>query len=192
MRLLICCLTMFSGLGFAGSEELFDGRSLNGWRVDGAPYWSVEEGVLVGQSDMAKKNSVLWTDQRFRNFSLSFEFRFSGDVDSGVFLRQENDQIQIGVSRSLKRDMTGSPYIAHKRGYPKEAEEVDTLLNVGAWNEMRIVSDGNAYTVYLNGSRVVAYRSDSAIAEGPIGLQVHPGVMMRIEFRDLQITRLHD
>ena len=181
---------MLTGLGFAGSETLFDGESLNGWRVDGAPYWRVVGDTLVGQSDAGKKNSVLWTEKSYRDFSLSLSFRFAGDVDSGVFLRQENDQVQIGISRSLKRDMTASPYIANKRGYPDEAKEVAALLKAGDWNDMKIVCEGSLYTVHLNGSKVMEYRSESAVEEGPIGLQVHPGVVMKIEFRDLELEPL--
>ena len=44
-------------------------------------------------------------------------------VDSGIFIRGENPQnpqIQIGISGSLNRDMTASPYVP-KQGYPIEA-----------------------------------------------------------------------
>jgi hypothetical protein len=166
---------------------LFNGKDLEGWRVQDAAYWSVKDGVLVGQSDEKKKNSILWTERKFKDFKIDCEFRFSGDIDSGFFLRNPNEQIQIGVSRSLKRDMTGSPYIGSKGKYPVEAKEVGKVMKPDEWNAMSIVAKGNVYTVSINGTQVLEYTSDTAIEEGPIGLQVHSGVVMKVEFKGLVV-----
>jgi len=165
----------------------FNGKNLDGWRVQDAAYWTVKDGVLVGQSDEKKQNSILWTGRKFKDFKLDFEFRFSGDIDSGVFLRNVNEQIQIGTSRSLKRDLTGSPYIGSLGKYPVEAKDVDKVLKADDWNAMSIVAKGNVYTVSINGTEVLEYTSDTAVEEGPIGLQVHSGVVMKVEFRGLEL-----
>jgi hypothetical protein len=52
---------------------------------------------------------------------------------------------------------------------------------------MKIVVKGNVYTVSLNGTEVLVYESDTAVAEGPIGVQVHAGVVMKVEFRGLTV-----
>ncbi len=168
-------------------ERVFNGKNLDGWRLQGADYWKVEDGVLRGESDDKMHNSVLWTAKEYKDFTVSFEFRFEGDIDSGVFLRAENEQIQIGVSRSLKRDMTGSPYIGSKRGYPQEAQGVKETMKPGDWNRMKIVVKGGIYTVFINDKQVIEYVSDTAKESGPIGLQIHPGVKMKIEFRDVAV-----
>lgn len=174
-------------LARAEPVKLFDGKSLDGWVLKGAPYWSVADGVLIGESDANKHGSILWTKNDFGDFKMEFEFRFQGDIDSGVFLRHEVDQIQIGVSRSLKRDMTGSPYISKTGGYPVEAKGIKELLKPGEWNRMKIKAQGKHYIVILNGSEVLSYQSETAREKGPIGLQVHAGLEMKIEFRDLRI-----
>ena len=174
----------------AKPEKLFDGQSLDGWMVDGAPYWKAVDGVLVGQSDHHKKNSILWTKEKYENFTFECEFRYRGKIDSGVFLRDFNEQIQIGISGSLKRDMTCSPYIANKRGYPKEADGVADLLKPGKWNKLKITAQDDVYRVMLNGKEVLEYRSDTAVKSGPIGLQVHPGRKMKIEFQKLTIESI--
>ena len=174
----------------AAPEPIFNGKNLDGWKVEGGEYWTVEDGVLTGESDDKKKNSLLWTEKEYTDFTLEAEFRFEGHVDSGFFLRNANDQIQIGISGSLKRDMTGSPYIASKGKYPEEAEGVAKLLKEGEWNNMKITAKGKTYTVELNGRKVLEYESDTATEKGPVGLQVHPGLMMKIEFRDLKIEEL--
>lgn len=188
-RLLFASL-LLTGWAAAGPEKVFNGSSLDGWKTQGAAYWSVADGILTGQSDDKLQNSVLWTEKSYEDFAVELEFRFSGDIDSGVFLRHENEQIQIGVSRSLKRDMTGSPYIGSKRGYPQEASGAKELLKEGEWNRMKIVAKGHTYTVVLNGTQVLEYVSDTAKVSGPVGLQVHPGVKMKIEFREVTVKPL--
>lgn len=190
LRLILVGVFGCCSLALAEPTKLFDGQSLDGWKVDGASYWKAVDGILVGESDQHKKNSILWTKKSYQDFSFECEFRYEGKIDSGVFLRDFNEQIQIGISSSLKRDMTGSPYIANKRGYPSEAKGVADLLKQGEWNKLRIVAKGAVYTVTLNGKQVLEYRSDSAVKKGPIGLQVHPGRLMKIEFKDLKIDTI--
>ena len=121
------------------------------------------DGVLKVQSGPKKKGSILWTKKKYRNFVMEFDFRFGeGVVDSGVHVRNQ-DQIQIGISGSLKRDMSCSPYIPGK-GYPVEAKNIKKLLKGKDWNTMRIQAVGKEYTVWLQGKKVMTYNSDSAIA----------------------------
>ncbi|MFD2255394.1 DUF1080 domain-containing protein [Luteolibacter algae] len=175
----------------AAPEPLFDGKTLDGWKVEGADYWQAKDGVIVGQSDEKKQGSILWTTAEYKDFVLETDFRFEGDVDSGIFLRSHNEQIQIGVSRSQKRDLTGSPYIGSKKGYPQEAQGVAELLKDGEWNHFKITVKGNVYTVELNGTEVCEYVSDSAKKlEGPIGLQIHAGVVMGVDFRNITLSSL--
>lgn len=171
------------------AEPLFNGKDLTGWAPKGADVWTFDKGVLTGRSNSKKQGSVLWSDAKFKDFTLDLDFRFSGDIDSGVFLRTENDQIQIGTSRSLKRDMTGSPYIGTIGKYPVEAHDVKSRLKDGDWNHFRITAKGSHYVVELNGKEVLDYTSDTAAKEGPIGLQVHPGVDMTIEFKNVDLTK---
>lgn len=178
-------------LNAAEPVVLFDGKSLEGWKTTGADdRWQVKDAVIVGKSNEKKQGSVLWTKEVFTDFVLEAEFRFSGQIDSGFFLRNESEQIQLGVSRSLKRDMTCSPYIGKKGIYPVEAVGVDALLKTGEWNKIKIEVKGKKYIVTLNGKQVLDYTTDEALEKGPVGLQLHPGVDMEISFRNLTLTAL--
>ena len=178
-------------LNAAEPVVLFDGKSLEGWKTTGADdCWQVKDAVIVGKSHEKKQGSVLWTKEVFTDFVLDAEFRFSGQIDSGFFLRNESEQIQLGVSRSLKRDMTCSPYIGKKGIYPVEAVGVDALLKTGEWNKIKIEVKGKKYIVTLNGKQVLDYTTDEALEKGPVGLQLHPGVDMEISFRNLTLTAL--
>jgi len=184
----LACLLAATIASHAAPEAIFDGKSLAGWKTAGADVWTAADGVLTGTSNEKKQGSILWTEKEHTDFVFSCEFRFEGKIDSGVFLRHENDQIQIGTSGSLKRDMTASPYVASKKGYPVEAKGVAELLKEGEWNTMKITAKGAVYTVELNGKEVMTYTSESAKEKGPIGLQMHPGVAMKVDFRAITLA----
>lgn len=175
----------------ANMKPIFNGKNLKGWVVpEDNIWWSVQEGELWAKSDPAKKGSILWTKKAYRDFVLEADFLMGeGVVDSGFFLRSEQDQIQIGISGSLKRDLTASPYIPGK-GYPVEAEGVEELLKTDGWNRMKIRLVDQSYTVWLNGKEVMTYTSENMPETGPIGLQLHPNNEMSIAFKNLKIGKL--
>ena len=116
-------------------------------------------------------------------------FRFiDGTIDSGIHLRN-TDQIQIGISGSLKRDMTCSPYIPGK-GYPVEAKNIQKLLKAKEWNLVKIRAIGPKYTVWLQGEEVMNYKSSSAKEKGSIGIQLHGNRNMAIDFRNIKVKEL--
>lgn len=169
----------------------FNGEDFSGWKVpENNIWWKVEQGELLVTSGPEQQGSQLWTEAEYTNFVMEFDFKMGrGVVDSGIFIRTPNEQIQIGISGSLKRDMTASPYIAGK-GYPVEAEGVADLLDPKDWNSMTIVAKDNHYTVWLNGRFVMSYASESAIEKGPIGIQLHPKNEMSISYRNIRIAEL--
>lgn len=183
----IAASTLFSA---AAPEAIFDGKSLDGWNVKGPSVWTADGGILIGQSNKEKQGSTIWTNKEFTDFTFECEFRYEGVIDSGVFLRHENDQIQLGVSSSLKRDMSASPYIGSLGKYPVEAEGATELLKEGEWNQLKITAKGPTYTVILNGKKVLEYISETAQEKGPIGFQVHQGFDMKIEFKDITLASL--
>jgi hypothetical protein len=69
----------------AGWILLFDGKSMTGWKPAGDA-WAIEDGCLKAQ----KKPSFtedLFTEQTFRDFELSFEWRISSAGNSGLKYR---------------------------------------------------------------------------------------------------------
>ncbi len=174
-------------------KSIFNGKDLAGWKAPKgnkeAGWYKAVNGMLKIQSGPKKKGSILWTEKKYRNFVMEFDFRFGeGVVDSGMHVRNQ-DQIQIGISGSLKRDMTCSPYIPGK-GYPVEAKNIKQLLKAKDWNTMRIQAIGKEYTVWLQDEKVMTYESASAIEKGPLGIQLHGNRNMSIDYRNLKLTEL--
>jgi hypothetical protein len=190
-------LTMIIASGFAPSnkdpklKKIFNGKNLDGWKApEGNVWWTANKGTLAAKSDPDQKGSILWTEKAYSDFIIQMDFKFGeGTVDSGIFIRSEKDQIQIGESGSLKRDMTCSPYIPGK-GYPAEAKNIKELLKMDDWNTIKVKALGTVYTMSLNGEEVLTYDSDTAIEKGPIGLQLHPGRDMDIEFKNILFAEL--
>jgi hypothetical protein len=59
---------------------------------------------------------MLYTEKSYQDVVIECECRFNGEIDSGIMVRRDaagkkDIQMQIGVSRSLKKDMTGAFYI---------------------------------------------------------------------------------
>ena len=199
-RLLIGLLaTLVSTTGYSQEvepqkEAFFTGEDLSLWQVPpNNTWWSVEGGVLHVKNDPELLGSILWTKAEFTDFMVELEFKFGeGTIDSGIFMRgddEHNPQIQIGESGSLKRDMTASPYVP-KSGYPVEAEGVKELLRLKDWNTIKAMAKGNEYRVWLNGKEVMNYQMEDANLKGAVGLQLHPGREMTIQFKNIFITRL--
>ncbi len=172
-------------------KKIFNGKNLKGWKApENNVWWTASKGILFVKSTAEKKGSILWTEKSYENFIIQADFLMGdGTVDSGFFLRSEDDQVQIGISGSLKRDMTGSPYIPKLR-YPVEATKSKDVLKPKDWNTMKIKAIGKTYTVWLNGVEVMAYTSENMPALGPIGIQLHPGNEMSISYKNIRLAEL--
>lgn len=176
------------------STSLYNGKDLTGWVMkDGSPadatFWKSVDGVLTGENDPAKKGSMLYTKDRYLNFEFEAEARWQGEIDSGFMVRQPELQMQIGVSRSLKKDMTGSFYTGK---YPEEgqAKEAGKLVKAGDWNHFKLLVQGDTVTVWINGTQASKFTDAKYAGAAPVGLQIHPGLAMKVEFRNLKIKAL--
>jgi len=175
-------------------ESAFNGKDLSGWKTSGADvFWTVTDGVLAGENKDSfkdyKKGNMLYSEKSYQDVVIECECRFNGEIDSGIMVRRDaagkkDIQMQIGVSRSLKKDMTGAFYIGK---YPEAgwAPKVATLWKNGEWNKIRFQAKGDTYTVWINGEQVSNYVDANYPKAGPIGLQVHGGVKMMVEYRNI-------
>ena len=179
-------------------KPIFNGKDLAGWKVpDPNPFWKVMEGVLVGENDEKLKGHLLQTEQSYTDFVIELEARWSGEIDSGVMFRNPELQVQFGVSRSLKKDMTGLCYVTKTAfqptsGYPDagQAKNIEKLFKQGEWNKFRIEAKGGTFTVWLNGEQVSQFTDANYVGAAPIGLQIHAGLKMKVEFRDVRLKAL--
>jgi hypothetical protein len=84
------CLASFTLHAQDGWVNLFNGQNLDGWEEhSGQASYSVQDGVLTGQSVSGTGNSFLCTTQKFGNFELELDYKCDALLNSGVQIRSE-------------------------------------------------------------------------------------------------------
>ncbi|MFM7749176.1 MAG: DUF1080 domain-containing protein [Opitutaceae bacterium] len=177
---------------------LFNGKDLTNFKSDGAAeFWRIENGVLIGENNAAQKGHMLWTKKEYQDFVIEFDARWKGTtprgVDTGVEMRKPHLQLQLGVSGSLRVDMTGSFYTGGKPAYPEagQAKNAKELLRPeGEWNTFRIQAKGDTFTCWINGKKASEYTDKKFNGAAPLGLQIHGNVVMKCEYRNIRIAEL--
>jgi hypothetical protein len=177
---------------------LFNGKDLTNFKAEGADkFWRVENGVLVGENDTAQTGHYLWTQKEYGDFVLEFDVRWKSTtergVDTGIEMRKPKIQLQLGVSGSLRVDMTGSFYTGGKPAYPEagQAKNAKQLMKPeGQWNTIRIQAKGNTFTCWINGTKASEYNDAKFSGAAPLGLQIHGKVQMKVEYRNMKIAEL--
>ncbi len=177
---------------------LFNGKDLTNFKAEESKaFWRVENGILIGENDAAQKGNMLWTQKEYRDFILEFDVRWKSPtprgVDTGVEMRKPRIQLQLGVSGSLKVDMTGSFYTGGKPAYPEagQAKNARQLMKPeGQWNRIRIQARGDTFTCWINGKKASEYTDPKFSGAAPLGLQIHGKVEMKCEYRNMRIAEL--
>lgn len=177
---------------------LFNGKDLSNFKAeDSKAFWRVEKGVLIGENDAAIKGNYLWTQKEYADFVIEFDVRWKATtdrgVDTGLEMRKPHIQLQLGVSGSLRVDMSGSFYTGGKPAYPEvgQAKDAKKLMKPeGDWNTFRIQAKGNTFTCWINGTKASEYTDPKFSGAAPLGLQIHPGVVMKCEYRNVKIAEL--
>jgi Domain of Unknown Function (DUF1080) len=196
--LVISFLTSVCMNGFADEPKmgpLFNGKDLTNFKTERASeFWRVENGILIGENNAAKEGHYLWTEKSYQDFILEFDVRWTTTtprgVDTGIEMRKPNIQLQLGVSGSLRVDMTGSFYTGHypEAGQAKKAKEL--MRPEGEWNTFRIQAKGNTFTCWINGEKASEYTDEKYSKSAPLGLQIHGNVEMKAEYRNIKIQEL--
>ncbi|MCL4841627.1 MAG: DUF1080 domain-containing protein [Bryobacteraceae bacterium] len=188
----------------AGFRPLFDGRSLEGWRLyrGRGPGYVVEGGSIVCPAD---GGGNLYTEREFDDFTLRLEWRFWEGGNNGIGIRTpmgahastHGMEIQILDDESAKykgrlkpAQYTGSVYsvVAARQGFVKRD---------GVWNTFEITAYGPRIHVVLNGESITD--ADLSQVRDREVLAQHPGIRRtkghiallghgtHVEFRNLRV-----
>ncbi len=164
-----------------GFKPIFDGKTLDGWEAPNMSYWSVQDGVLVGQSteeNPVKSNQFLvWQAGKLDDFELKLKYRISGTdrANSGIQIRSRvaDDGHVMGYQADIDRAgrYAGALYDERGRGMLAQrgqktvigadgkkshtplgdAEALMNIINKDGWNEYHIIARGNRITLKVNG-----------------------------------------
>lgn len=178
-----------------GYERIFDGKTLEGWEVVGGGKWTVEKGgVLKGQCALADEQGVLVYNRPVENFDAKLEFRISGG-NSGFYFRAERIKEQPlvqGFQAEIDAiEDVGGIWETAGRGWvfkPNAEIHAKAKFTPGKWTRMEVSAKGARYVVKLNGAVITDIEDLQGRRKGCIALQLHGGMDMTVEFREIHLA----
>ena len=176
-------------------KSIFNNKDLSGWIVYGTEKWYVENGLLVCESGPEKKYGYLGTENFYKNFVLSLDFKQEANGNSGVFFRSTVDGTKVSgwqVEVAPPGLHTGGIYESYGRGWLiKPDEGKDSSLKMGSWNNLKVKVYQDTVTTWLNGKMMISL-SDQKIGEanGRIALQIHDGGGIKVKWKNIKIQEL--
>lgn len=165
----------------SGFQQIFDGKSMNGWDAD-PDFWRVENGAIVGETQAGRqpKQNIfcIWRGGKPADFEFKAQYRMTGG-NSGIQYRSiERPDVAKWVMQGYQADIdaqqtyTGQIYEERGRGflalrgmfsYAGEGKKAGLLGSVGDgdqlksyikgddWNDIHIIARGNTLIQLING-----------------------------------------
>lgn len=185
------------------TEQLFNGRDLDGWSQIGPGNFTVEEGALTSHGGMGL---LFYTPRAIGDGVLRVVYRVARDEDnSGVFVRiagpPPDPWFAVNHGYEIQIMATGDDHHATGCVYSMTRALARPQVT-GEWNEMDIVMDGRVLRVVLNGVLVSELTPDTPVPakaagyepdrepirpeRGYIGLQNHDDPS-RVQFREVSV-----
>lgn len=185
-----------------GFVELFDGKSLDGWKIAENPNaFKVEDGILVVNG---KRGHMFYDgkvgEANFKNFHLKVEVMTKPKANSGIYFHtkyQDSDWPRIGYEAQIAnthpdQKKTGSIY---------EVDNVNPApVADNEWFTYEIIVNGKNIVTKVNGKELVNYTEPESfqrpkgwegrrLSSGTFAIQAHdPG--STVLFRKIQVKPL--
>jgi mono/diheme cytochrome c family protein/glucose/arabinose dehydrogenase len=181
-----------------GYRYLYDGKSLEGWRViGGESSFEVDQDDIVGRHGPGE-NTFLRTVKTYADFSLKMQMRWDEPGNSGALFRARQrggDGRAYGYQFELdhtERSWSGGIYDEARRGWLADLENnpaAREAIRASDWNDIEIKARGTSLKTWINGVPA-ADIIDGLTAEGFIALQVHSGDTGVMRWRRIRIKEL--
>lgn len=181
-----------------GYEWLYDGKSLDGWRVvGGGATYEAAGADIIGRRGPGE-NTFLRTQKLYGDFSLKLQMRWDELGNSGVMFRaqqREGDGRVYGYQYELDasdRAWSGGIYDEARRGWLanlESNEQARAAIKLDDWNDIEIEARGAQIKTWINGVPA-ADIIDGLDAQGYIALQVHSGETGVMRWRNIRLREL--
>ncbi len=193
---IVSIINLFYCISLFGQQiSLFNGNNLDGWKIHGTEKWYVEKGNLVCESGPDKGYGYLTTEDYYKDFELTLDFKQEANGNSGVFIRSTvKGTIVSGwqIEVAPPGYNSGGIYESYGRGWLIKPEKgKDEILKMGDWNNMKIRVKGDEVISWINGVEMVSFK-DKKIGkgEGGIALQIHDGGGIKVKWKNILLTKL--
>jgi hypothetical protein len=157
-----------------GWQLLFDGKTTNGWHGYNLKVfpdcWAIENGSLTMNTTGSAESLDILTNKKYRNFALSLEYKLTKAANSGIIY-------QIAEDPKYKFPYETGPefQVIDHQNWPDKLEDwqinganyamypplAKPYRNLGEWNQLFLVVNGNSVTQILNDQVVVKYEKYS-------------------------------
>jgi hypothetical protein len=191
-------LALLAASSVAAAQEgrpFFSGEDLRGWSADRMGYWSVEDGAIVGHSDIAvPSNEFLWWEGEVSDFFLAVDVKLTpGNANAGIQFRSRktgtNGQA-AGYQADVGEGLWGKLYHEHGRGKLDWNDRANGIVNEGGWNRYEILAIGHRIWTAVNGTLCVAIEDPDGELSGKIAFQIHSGPPQTVRYRIVDLV--HD
>lgn len=217
--LTIAALSFLPAALSAAPEKLFNGKDLSGWKGL-SKFWSVKDGVIVGETkpDNPTRGNTFLVHQGnpVDDFELTLKAKITGNNNSGIQYRSKVVNEKNWVVSGYQMDMhpsqnyLGMMYEEKGRGIIAQRGQKIKVgndgkraivgdfdkkkkINLGDWNTYTVIAKGNVLTHKVNGAttaEIVDEEKAKRSLSGVIALQLHGGGPMKIEVKDIVLTRI--
>jgi hypothetical protein len=201
MKFTAIIVVVFALLGtsaFGGEEEegwiqLFDGKTLKGWKASERPEnWNVEDGVLKGTGE---RSHLFWTGGELVDFELKIDVKTTPGSNSGIFFHtafQDGGWPSVGYETQINNShgdpvRTGSIYNVVKL-YESDSRDNE-------WWTQHLIVKGKNVVVKVDGKIVIDFTEPEGVTgtrklgKGTIALQQHdPGSV--VFFKNIKLKKL--
>ena len=165
---------------FRISENGNSGINYRSEQLDTVPF------ALRGyQADIDGKNRYTGQNYEERKRTTSAYRGEKAEISS-----QENAEAEGSLRTNVKNNAWQSRTILESLGH---IDSLKTKIAKGKWNEAHLIIKGNRMKHYINGilmSDVIDNDSINRKASGKLGMQVHVGPPMKVEYRNVRLKKL--
>jgi len=193
---LLLIFTLIINIGFSQkAKPLFNGKDLTGWKIYGTEKWYVEKGELICESGPDKQYGYFGTDQEFKDFELTLEFKQESNGNSGVFFHSQIEGTTVSGWQAEVAPLnmhSGGIYESYGRGWLiQPTADKEKALKEGKWNIMKVRVKGSEVTTWLNGEQMITLTDDQiGSRSGKIALQIHDGGGVKVRWKNISIVEL--
>ena len=161
--------------------KIFDGTTLNGWRLVGGagPGYVPKDGILDCPAD---GGGNLFTEKEYTDYIFRCDFKLFANSNNGIGIRApfEGDAAYMGIECQMLDD-SGSMYTNllpgqyHSSLYRIVPARRGSLKPVGEWNHEEIQAIGRHIKVTVNGKVTIDANLNDVV--DPAILAEHPGML---------------
>ncbi|NRD19977.1 DUF1080 domain-containing protein [Winogradskyella eckloniae] len=183
--LLIAALILFFVASCRPTDHKLFQENGTDWKAYGNDCWHFSNNELIGK--IIDAEGYVITKEKFKNFDLTLEFKPDSTINSGIFIRCHNEdmnpkncyEINIWDLHPDQSNRTGAIV-----GRTETLAKVETI---NKWNTYRITARDEHIQIWINNILVID-AIDHTLTEGYIGLQAK--ATGKVHFRNININTI--